>query len=391
MFPKGVQRPILFINFSPLYFRSMLSTDFLIADTNYAVYDSQGNIIYSSLPELPFSVADLNLLTAPSSEMKGRDHLRYLICQKALGNGCGWSVAAIAPLKYAYSYFSDSLLILALLVLLFTTGYCVVMVALSTRSFAKPFAILTKAIGHTAEGDFGYRIVTTEHSDFQPIFTSYNQMNDQVNQLIRENYEIKLNEKNLEIQVINLQFNPHFIYNTLNTISLLTMNRGEDDISEMICSLSYMMRYSIKVPQGLVPFSKDRMQLRFDPPFLYQEKIDPALLDVSMPKFLLQPFIENAILHGFANHGKLYTLSIEGKLEDDVISFIICDDGEGMNEETLKQLWDKNSDSLGIRNTNHRIKLYYGEQFGVTIVSKPERGTTVTLVLPNKLEKTISD
>lgn len=390
-FPAERVHPILFMNFSPQYFKSMLSTDFLISDTNYMVYDNQGSLIYQSLDSMPFS--SLDLLAIPNgATQSGIDHQPYMIFQKKLSNGCNWTVAAIAPLRSAYSYFSDGLLYTAFAVLLLTVIYSVIMVILSTRSLAKPISILADAIEHTAEGDFQHRICTQKHPDYEDVFVAYNSMNGHISRLIRENYEIKLNEKNLEIQVINLQFNPHFLYNTLNLISLMTLSRGQTDISDMICSLSNMMRYSLKTPQGLVPFEDDMkyvrnyislMRLRYDPPFGYVEDIDEDIMQTLVPKFMLQPFIENAILHGYEQGMEDFALQVSAKrLDQQTLCFSVRDNGLGMDEETLAQLWTRETDSIGIRNTQNRIQLYFGMEYGVEITSGKNNGTSVRVTLP---------
>lgn len=393
-FPNNGIRPVLCINFSPQYFASMLSTDSSIADTNYVVYDETGKTVYASAKNLPFSSQDLIDLSRAPNQVVAKDKKPYLIYQKPLSNGCGWSVAAISPLESAYAYFEDGLLYTALGVLLITVIYCVIMVSLSMRSISKPSTILIKAIEKTAKGDFSYQITTQEYPDFSDVFDSYNTMNTQINQLVHENYEIKLNEKNLEIQVINLQFNPHFLYNTLNLISLASLSRGHNDISNMICALSDMMRYSLKGPQGLVVLVEDMMyiqnyiklmQLRHRPPFIYEEKIEEGIFNCLVPKFMLQPFIENAIIHGFDENDRQFSLEISGKtINDQEICFEIRDNGLGMSKESLEEIWIKESDSLGIKNTHDRIQLYFGKEYGLQIQSVLGKGTVVKIVLPKK-------
>ena len=189
-------------------------------------------------------------------------------------------------------------------------------------------------------------------------------------------------------------FNPHFIYNTLNTISLLALTREEKDISDMVHSLAFMMRYSIKTPQGLVPFAQDMqyidayislMQLRFEEKFLFDWDVDEAIQTCEVPKFLLQPFIENAILHGFALQENRYRLAIRGWFEGGDIAFEIDDDGCGITPEEVEKIWGKESSSLGIKNTNERIKMYYGEEYGVLIHSAPGQGTRVHLGIGRKV------
>lgn len=383
--------PVLFIHFSPDFFRAMLSADHLLTDTEYVVYTQGGDIVYTSGDAPPLPAADMpasSIGKIGTTELQDAEGHSYYVCHTQLTAGSGWLVASFTPIKAAYSFFSDSLYVIIMVVLLITTLYCTVMVFLSTRSLALPMRLLSDAIKRTSSGDFAYRIETGRYPDFQELFSCYNRMNTQITQLIRENYEIKLSEKNLEIQVINLQFNPHFLYNTLNIISLMTLSRGQGDISDMIHALAYMMRYSIKTPQGLVPFEKDLeytdayvslMQLRMDQPFLYEKQIDEALMGITVPKLLLQPFIENAILHGFTDSSPHPALYISGSIRDGDVFFTVSDNGQGMTQENIDRLWSQESTSLGVKNTHHRIRLYYGDAYGVRIDSRPQGGTRVLI------------
>ena len=218
-------------------------------------------------------------------------------------------------------------------------------------------------------------------------------MNEHIERLIKENYEVKLSEKELEIQMINMQFNPHFLYNMLNTISLMALENGQEQISEMLIKLSYMMRYSAKTTSVIVPFREDlhyieayisAMQLRTNGHFEYRCNVDPALMDYPVPKFMLQPFVENAIQHGFSlDHPDFtYTLRIDGHCEGNVLLFSIADNGKGLEEQAIETLWKKENAGIGIANTHKRIQLYYGKDYGVSIQSKPQAGVVITVRIP---------
>lgn len=389
-FPKEMPKPVLLVHLPQAYFQRAIETDHLNAQTEYVVYDGAGNIVFCSAeaPAVALDALPAGRSSVTTEEVKGVEGGQYLVCTKRLTSGAGWTVASLTLIANAHSYFGDSLLVITILMLSGTAIYAVIMVFLSTVSFSRPFRLLAQAIQKTAAGDFQARIATRTYPDFQEIFDAYNAMNERITQLIRENYETQLNEKNLEIQVINLQFNPHFLYNTLNIISLLAMSRNQDDISQMVHSLAFMMRYSVKTPQGLVVFSEDiqyldayvsLMRLRFTEPFEYRKEIDPAVMSCIVPKFLLQPFIENALLHGFAQQERMYRLSIRAGMQGRDIVFEVEDDGQGISLEGIEAIWSKESTSLGIKNTHHRIQLYCGPEYGVHIESTPGKGTRVRI------------
>ncbi len=133
-------------------------------------------------------------------------------------------------------------------------------------------------------------------------------MNGKIQRLIEENYESKIKEKEAEITALNLQLDPHFMYNTLNLINLISVENGQDEVSEMIVSLSTMLKYTVKSQKPLVPFKDDWEYLksymyiikkRFEGKFYFQYEMDPRLFVYGVPKFFLQPFVENALVHAF--------------------------------------------------------------------------------------------
>ena len=191
--------------------------------------------------------------------------------------------------------------------------------------------------------------------------------------------------------MINMQFNPHFLYNTLNTISLLALVNGQEQISDMLGRLSYMMRYSVKNQNSLVPLELDLkyinayvelMKLRSAYHFSYEKKIDPELYKQEVPKFLLQPFVENAMLHAFSDEKKQYELCISGYIKENDIYLSMEDNGKGISEQEIETMWHKDAAKLGISNTAERIRLYYGAAYGVTIHSRLGEGTKVTIRIP---------
>ena len=126
------------------------------------------------------------------------------------------------------------------------------------------------------------------------------------------------------------------------------------------------------------------MQLRANDNFEYVCDVAPALMYHPVPKFMLQPFVENAIQHGFcdASPDFTYTLRITGRREGDDLYFSVADNGKGFERQAIETLWKKENAGIGIANTHKRIQLYYGKRYGVTIASKPQGGAVVTVHIP---------
>lgn len=196
------------------------------------------------------------------------------------------------------------------------------------------------------------------------------------------------------------QIKPHFLYNTLEAINwnAVRLTGGDNKVSAMIGALSRLLRLSLESPDGLVPIRKeleharsyvDLLAIRYKNGLTVQWDIDEAVLGCNIPKITLQPLIENAIYHGIKPSGAAGRLRISGKKQDGLIRFEVTDNGVGMSRERTDELnASLNSDlfepgsRIGIHNVNQRIKLTFGEAYGLTLASEPGQGTSVSLVIP---------
>ncbi|MCG8502236.1 MAG: sensor histidine kinase, partial [Firmicutes bacterium] len=227
----------------------------------------------------------------------------------------------------------------------------------------------------------------------------FNQMNEKIQRLIEENYQVKIKEKEAEIKALNFQFNPHFMYNSLNIINWIAIENDQNEISKMLINLSDMLEYTAKNDKSMVSLREDieylksyvyLMMKRFVGKFIVEYHIDPQLYHYDVPKFFLQPFVENAFIHGFEEIEEGGRLRISGWIENNKRYFCIEDNGKGMDAEKIKDVLQMEEESIeieksiGIENINKRIKLLYGHGNGVHIKSEIGKGTKVTVILPLK-------
>ena len=214
-------------------------------------------------------------------------------------------------------------------------------------------------------------------------------------QLAERRHHAKL----LELQTLQMQLNPHFLYNTMSTIQWRTMalTGGRNDASDMIENLSDLLHYvldsrtewatlreELAVTESYVAIQKVRYQNQFD----YACFCPDEAMDARVMKMMLQPLVENSISHGMKEDERL-NVRVKVELNDDFLCIRICDDGEGIGEEKLKQVreglgsaYTENGRHIGLYNVNKRITLVYGEAYGVEIESQYGKGTTITLKLP---------
>lgn len=394
--PEGVEAPVLLVNFKEEFFHSMLGQSVPYSDSVFFVLTSDGYVV-SGPDESAVSTRMTeswagHILQAKSGiDSVMIDGKRMIVCFDT-SKVTGWTSVIAFPSEqlvgqiiYAMrSYFIYSALIIAFLAGI--TSYLI------SGRITGPIRKLTRAVKLTGKGDFDVKLADTgASSEFRILIRSFNQMNERIGKLIDENYEIKIRERDAEITALNLQLNPHFMYNTLNLINLLAMENGQDEISDMIVSLSRMMKYSVKNNKELVSFREDYayleayiflMSKRFEGKIHIETHVDPELLDTTVPKFLLQPFVENAFVHGFSSAVSGGCLFISAKISGGTRTFTVQDNGKGMTAQRISEITDDSADSLGMNNVSKRIDILYGAPYGIALESMPGQGTTVTVTLP---------
>ncbi len=227
----------------------------------------------------------------------------------------------------------------------------------------------------------------------------YNTMIDRIEQLLEERYEMGIQIKNLELKALQAQINPHFLYNSLDLISCLAISRGIPEITRMVNALVRFYKLSLNQGRDVVPLRDEWAHaktyieiqaMRFPDSFTLIENIDPAVLDKRIIKIVLQPIVENALIHGiFEKESKHGTLSVSMKLADDTVVIEIADDGPGMDPETFHRHFDLLDEpdyttpgGYGVRNIIDRLRLAYGPMYGLECESELGKGTRVIMRIP---------
>ncbi|WP_248926872.1 sensor histidine kinase [Paenibacillus hamazuiensis] len=223
-----------------------------------------------------------------------------------------------------------------------------------------------------------------------------------VREMMEEAYRSKMQEREAQLRALQAQINPHFLYNTLDTINWIAVGRGAHDISQMIDALAKYFRLSLNKGKDTVSVEDElnlakvylEIQLsRFPHSFEFTVEADPRVYAFFMPKLTLQPIVENALLHGIRKaKRKNGLIRIEARLDEQEQELVlsVADNGAGMDDETAARLLtepqpsarsDGSGSSYGLFNVNERIKLFSGENGGVSVRSAPGEGTTVTVRL----------
>lgn len=260
---------------------------------------------------------------------------------------------------------------------------------------------IINAIESVHNGNLDQKLNINTNDEFEVIASSFNQMLDEIKNLIEINKEKARQNSISEIKKLESQFNPHFLFNTLEMIRyMVRMKSGSVD--KVIMSLSNLLRYSINATVNEVTIKEDIeytknylliQKYRLGDKFHYTIDIDKNIYDCIVPKLVVQPMIENAIKYGFEKRHSL-TIRIKAKHTGDGMVIVVYDDGAGMKPEVLKNiksmLYQKNNNSshMGLYNVHRRIQLMYGEEYGINIMSEANNGTVVKINLPaNRREK----
>ncbi len=284
-------------------------------------------------------------------------------------------------------------------ILLFVFSMMILFVFLSSKKEAskktKDLYRIIDTFEKAKEGDLDTHIHISSSDEFETIADAYNQMLDSLKDQIERNKEMSKLVISSQTKQLESQFNPHFLFNTLENIRF--MCKMEPDIaSKMVLNLSTLLRYSISNTQEEVAVNEDIaytenymsiLKFRFNQRFQYSIDISPEVEECIIPKLLIQPMIENSIKYGFIGREHL-VVEICGYREEDHLVMICSDDGTGMTPEVLEEIQQvlrssvNKSSHTGLYNINRRLQLKYGEEYGIQITSEPKKGTTLKVILP---------
>lgn len=258
---------------------------------------------------------------------------------------------------------------------------------------------LLYAVSECRNGNIDYRIKSQTFAEFQTLYDEFNNMMLKLQQLIKNNNELAERKRYMEVKHLEGQFNPHFVFNVMETLRYeIIIDPAQ--ASQMVVSFANLMRYSINYGSTHVTLKTDigyvqdyllLQKMRYNQRLAYNIDIEASLLQCKIPKLLIQPIVENSIVHGLENSRKLL-IQITGRALEDHFALCVEDDGPGMSEEQLNALRalfdDENAmpKRIGLYNVHRAAQLLYGKDFGLTIDSSIGKGMRVVLKLPLVLE-----
>lgn len=362
---------------------------FIINDKGIILSSADKQLINTSLPELLHQ----NFDETPSGRFDTTyQDVKALAVYNTLKNG--WKTVSIFPYD---SIIKDakSLSQLIIKISLGFIGVALLLIYITASLFSKRIRTLIRMIRRIERGDFNPTHEEQMGSDeIGQLHFAFEQMTTRLKSLVTEVYQKELQSKEAELDLLQAQINPHFLYNTLGSISSLAVKHQDPQIQDMVLHLAKFYRISLNKGKSILTINEElkltqsynAIQLiRFKGKLNIIYTIDQSILPYSTVKLALQPFVENAVIHALWNQDRPLNIHIKGVIENNSIILSVIDDGMGMRRETLQSLFEeKEGRGYGISNVDRRIKLKFGEYYGVKVYSKLGMGTTVQIRLPQK-------
>ena len=324
----------------------------------------------------------------------------------------GWRIVTYIPLKQLYSDVKglrNSIILICLVSILLLSVVSVFM----SFDLINPINQLVKAMKGMNINNISDSYIEIDRKDeLGFLHKTFNTMTKEMDHLVTWIYKEQITRKEAEIKALQSQINPHFLFNTLESINWMAQLNNVPEISETVSDLSTLLEISIGRDDRLITIEEEFIYIdkyiallkrRFEDKITLNKEVDPQVLYVMIPRLLIQPLIENAVYHGVENSRGKGIITLVANIQDDLIVIEVIDNGNGMsvedqlklnqtldmdNDTYFKSLSSKKNKSIGIDNVNRRIKLFYGEKYGLKLESKLNIYTKVTVTLPLQIHNT---
>ena len=312
----------------------------------------------------------------------------------------GWTTVGVIPLRYINKDLAG-IQYLTVIIIVLTIIIGVTVSVIIAQSLILPLENTVNALEKFSRGDFAVRLKENRCDEIGKLNRIFNKAIKEINELMQKVTQSEILNKEMEFKTLQSQMNPHFLYNTLDAINWLAFKEKQTEICNLVAAISSLIRASISNKKSIITIEQEldyvknyiyiqhiRYKDRFD--IIYD--IDESLLKQAVPKLIIQPIVENAIIHGIENSKNKNLLYISIKRENECIVIIVKDTGIGMTDEKVSELLkeplnaegdeQKAHTNLGLYAVHKRIQLMYGDLYGLTVQSQAGEGTTVTLHIP---------
>ncbi|MBM7568523.1 sensor histidine kinase [Paenibacillus sacheonensis] len=374
-------------------------------DTSTLLYDRQDALIYSmtivaqnNLEMVSYQQQELKTLSSAEKHFE-RNHQYYVV--SAMSQVPYWKVVVVGDVKKLEDNYRPVVRFAMIALMIGLIGLIGIYVGVSWW-FTRPIMALTRGIRKVARGHLNHSFEVTRRDEFGEMAREINRMLRTIQELIASLEEKEQQKRKADFQALLSQINPHFLYNTLNTIDIMVDISSKPDIHRVMGVLIRLLKYGLDRTMDLRPLKQEInyvndyltiQSVRYEGQFHFSVDVPAEELGrIPVLKLVLQPLVENAVFHGLRPlTDRQGMLSVVSRREGEDLLIAIADNGVGMTEERIAQLMKGKLDEMdaeeqgayhiGFRNVHERIQLYYGPGYGLQVQSWPGQGTTITVRL----------
>ncbi|MEK5437765.1 sensor histidine kinase [Paenibacillus sp. NPDC058367] len=299
----------------------------------------------------------------------------------------------------------NRIIFLASIVILSAMIMAILLIYYVSRLLTGRMLHLSKHISKVAAGNLGATLVIDGKDEIGQLARQFNHMVRNINELMSEVQEsnrqknaTQLKQNEIKFKMMASQINPHFLFNALESIRMKALVRGQADISQVVRLLGKMMRKNLEVGNGMISLQSELetvnsylviQKFRYDDRLTYELLVDPKANPFQIPPLIIQPLVENCVIHGLENRIEGGMVRVEIRLEDSYLKVQVSDNGVGISKtriQEIRKMLNNNDDyetnNIGMRNIHLRLQLTYGPQFGLTLASQIGFGTQISFAIP---------
>ncbi|WP_241481487.1 sensor histidine kinase [Mesobacillus campisalis] len=406
--------PLAFLSFDVNLSRIQSIADQLYVKNTEDFYlmNEEGLIVYSSEEERIGQTnsdewyRELNQ-AGGSLEWSSGDFDGVIVYDSFAGPSGDWRIAKRIPYDLLYQGARETAF-MNILIGLLSLVIVVLATMLISFKFTEPIKVLIANMKRVEKGEFKADFDSLGNDEFGMLGKHFKKMIATINDLIEREYKLEIENKSSQLRVLQSQVNPHFLYNSLQSIGTLALKHKAVPVYSLLTSLAKMMRYSMNVNVHIVPFKQemehvksylDLQKQRFGDRFEYRFDIKHDVENIEVPKMILQPIVENSFKHGFDQSDENSWVEIGASLEEgDILRITIADNGEGISADDAEKLQEglaqapkagPEGESIGLRNIYERLQIYYQNSAEMKIEGGEDGGFSVTILIPAQISKEV--
>lgn len=376
-------------------------------DINVFICDQKGNIIsHPDKSKIGTNISGNQLYEEVLSGKSDYGKFSYKsakLDEMVLYSTCrvtGWKLVQRIPKSYLYDEIDGIKNIVITIGIIYVFISLIIALFLSVK-FTGPMRRLMKKMKSAEDGNLDVQISVGNKDEVGQLGISFNNMIIKIKSLIEKVVDDERVKKEIELEALHAQINPHFLYNTLNSIKWMAKIQGANNITSTVTALIKLLRVSISLSNEMILLEDEIeyvrsyvliQKVRFNERFEVTYSIDENCRKCNIPKLILQPIVENSIIYGYQDNIEMHLdIEIKANYEGDLLIIQVIDNGPGIEDVILERIFSKEKNvnkfsMVGLNNINQRIKLYFGEGYGININSEKCKGTCVKLILPYSVE-----